>query len=192
MPVCLVPVDEGQRITLGKAVVFLGRHPDCDVILSQSRKISRKHCCIAQVDQRFVIRDLGSMNGVRVNGRRVKLEAAINFGDTIAIGDRHFVLKRVDQAAPVEKAETPDLGAPAGANSPSADNVNLSQDFPVPIEEQPEVFSSDTPNKEAAVETPIDEPVIDFDNDEGDVDFLGVDDLYPLDENSGEYELLPD
>lgn len=191
MPVCLVPVDEGQSITLGKAVVFLGRHPDCDVILSQSRKISRKHCCIAQVDQRYVIRDLGSMNGVRVNGRRVKLEASINFGDTIAIGDRHFVLKRVDQAAPAKKAEAPDLGTPAAANSPSADNVNLSQDFPVPIEDQ-EDFSNDSPIEASAIETPIDEPVIDFDNDEGEVDFLGVDDLYPLDENSGEYELLPD
>ncbi len=36
-------------------IVFFGRAPECDVVLLDSRKVSRKHCCIAQIDDHFVI-----------------------------------------------------------------------------------------------------------------------------------------
>ena len=67
MPMFLVPLEGGDAISLEKAVTFIGRHPDCDIVLSNSRKVSRKHCCIAQINEAYVVRDLGSMNGVRVN-----------------------------------------------------------------------------------------------------------------------------
>ena len=61
MPAFLVPVDAGQcLIPLEKAIVLIGRQSDCDVSLTHSRKISRRHCCIAQVNKKFVVRDLGS------------------------------------------------------------------------------------------------------------------------------------
>ena len=93
MAVYLIPVDKGRPIVLDKAVVFIGRHPECDVILKASRKVSRKHCCLAQVESRIVIRDLGSMNGIRLNGHRVKKEATVKLGDEITIGDVTYVLK---------------------------------------------------------------------------------------------------
>ena len=57
MPAFLVPVDAGQcLIPLEKAILLIGRQSDCDVALTQSRKISRKHCCIAQVNNKYVVR----------------------------------------------------------------------------------------------------------------------------------------
>jgi pSer/pThr/pTyr-binding forkhead associated (FHA) protein len=93
MPTFLVPVDSGQcLIPLEKAIVMIGRQADCDVSLTHSRKISRRHCCIAQVNDKFVVRDLGSTNGVYLNGYRVQKEAEIGLGDDLIIGDVHFKL----------------------------------------------------------------------------------------------------
>jgi pSer/pThr/pTyr-binding forkhead associated (FHA) protein len=91
MPAFLVPVDPGHcLIPLEKAIVLIGRQSDCDVSLTLSRKISRKHCCIAQVDNKYVVRDLGSTNGVFLNGTRIKKEATLSVGDDLMIGDVHF------------------------------------------------------------------------------------------------------
>ena len=93
MPAFLVPVESGQcLIPLEKAIVLIGRQADCDVSLTNSRKISRKHCCIAQVNNKFVVRDLGSTNGVYLNGHRIQKESTIAVGDDLVIGDVHFKL----------------------------------------------------------------------------------------------------
>lgn len=146
MAAILVPVNEGRRILLDKAVIFIGRHPDCDVVLTSSRKVSRRHCCIAQVNNRLIVRDLGSMNGVRINGQRVKKEAPLRLGDELAVGDVRYVLQA--QAEPGASAAAPGNGesqqaaSPAPAAAPDSPRVpapdfpvDLSQKFPVPIDD---------------------------------------------------------
>ena len=49
MPPQLVALSEGPNILLDKPILLVGRHQECDIQIS-SRKISRKHCCIAQVN----------------------------------------------------------------------------------------------------------------------------------------------
>ena len=88
----LEPIGGGKAIPLDKAVLFFGRHPDCDVRLAESPKVSRRHCCIAQVNDRWVIRDLGSLNGVKVNGAVVAREADLKPGDEVTIGEITFTL----------------------------------------------------------------------------------------------------
>ena len=101
MSAFLVPLDPGScLIPLEKAIVLIGRQADCDVSLTHSRKVSRKHCCVAQVNTSFVVRDLGSTNGVFVNGSRVRKEAGLSFGDELAIGDVRF---RLQAEAPSSK-----------------------------------------------------------------------------------------
>ena len=92
MPLWLEPKAGGPPVPLDKAVLFFGRHPDCDVRLGDSPKVSRRHCCIAQVDDRWVVRDLGSMNGVTLNGTRVAREADLTVGDELLIGDFAFTV----------------------------------------------------------------------------------------------------
>lgn len=107
MSAFLVPLDPGLcLIPLEKAIVLIGRQADCDVSLTHSRKVSRKHCCIAQVNSTYVIRDLGSTNGVYVNGARVRKEAGLSLGDELAIGDVRFRLQ--NEAAPKSNKATLD------------------------------------------------------------------------------------
>ena len=106
----LVPANGGRPIPLDKAIVFLGRGQECDVVLANSRKVSRKHCCVVQIDDRFVVRDLGSMNGVRINGELIEREGEFAVGDELSIGDQVFRLQ------PVSHAGARQPKAPAGKN----------------------------------------------------------------------------
>ncbi len=85
MPAQLLALTDGPSILLDKPILLLGRHPECDIQLN-SRKVSRRHCCIAQVRDYLVVRDLGSTNGVRINGDRV-LEGKLKAGDELTIGN---------------------------------------------------------------------------------------------------------
>lgn len=121
MPAFLVPVDRGHcLIPLEKAIVLIGRQADCDVSLTLSRKISRKHCCIAQVNNSFVVRDLGSTNGVFLNGNRVQKEATIAMGDDLVIGDVQFRLQN-EATAPSKKKTAGNGAAPEKASDKPAE-----------------------------------------------------------------------
>lgn len=92
MPARLTPLDGGPAFRLEKPIVLIGRHEDCDLSLPEQVKISRRHCCVARVNDRFVVRDLGSMNGVRVNGVKV-IEAELRPGCKLAIADTVFLFE---------------------------------------------------------------------------------------------------
>ena len=83
MPAQLVALTEGSNILLDKPILLLGRHPECDIQID-SRKISRRHCCIAQIEDHLIIRDLGSTNGIRINGVRVQ-EGKLCVDDEVTI-----------------------------------------------------------------------------------------------------------
>jgi pSer/pThr/pTyr-binding forkhead associated (FHA) protein len=82
----LVPVDGGAPIEIVKDLVVLGRKEDCDVRLDH-KSVSKMHCVITKTDGLLMLRDLGSTNGTRVNGTRVR-RAALLPNDQIAIA--HF------------------------------------------------------------------------------------------------------
>lgn len=129
MSAFLVPLDAGLcLIPLEKAIVLIGRQADCDVSLTHSRKVSRKHCCIAQVNNSYVVRDLGSTNGVFVNGARVRKETGLTLGDELAIGDVRF---RLQPEASPNKSEKVVVEDPRPARSNGG--APLSMDIPVAI-----------------------------------------------------------
>jgi pSer/pThr/pTyr-binding forkhead associated (FHA) protein len=82
----LIPADQAGRATIPvhRPVLLIGRHPECDFRIDLPQ-ISRRHCCMALAYDKILIRDLGSHNGVRVNGRVVQ-EAILQAGDELAIG----------------------------------------------------------------------------------------------------------
>ena len=81
----LIALTEGPNIPLDKPILLVGRHQECDVLIP-SRKISRRHCCLAQVNDVVVVKDLFSTNGVRINGVRVK-EGCLHAGDELVQQD---------------------------------------------------------------------------------------------------------
>ena len=112
MPVRLVPVTPGKTIKLDKPVLLIGRNPDCDVILKQSRKVSRAHCLIACVENKIVVRDLGSTNGVWLNSQRVERESRLKVGDELSIADIRYNLVRVEKSNGLH--ESPHAEVPQG------------------------------------------------------------------------------
>src|SRR4029453_14390739 len=98
MPAQLLALTDGPSILLDKPILLLGRHGECDIQLN-SRKVSRRHCCIAQVYDYLVVRDLGSTNGVRINGQRV-LEGRLKAGDELTVGNFRYNVTLDDQPAP--------------------------------------------------------------------------------------------
>lgn len=76
---------DGHRVQISDQPVTIGRHPDCDVVLNDS-EVSRQHAEVRREDDSFVIVDLGSLNGTKVNGAGVKGARTLIDGDTIVIG----------------------------------------------------------------------------------------------------------
>jgi pSer/pThr/pTyr-binding forkhead associated (FHA) protein len=152
MPMCLIPMDGSTPVPVDKAVVLFGRQADCDVVLLNSRKVSRKHCCIAQINGEFVIRDLGSMNGCRVNGKPVEKETRLGIGDEIYIGDIGYRLAAVDALPRKQPAPVP---PPSQKPLVTPDQRYLSQDIPVALpDEQVDFVVEQTAPKMKAVPRP--------------------------------------
>lgn len=190
MVAVLTPKSGGKPIVVDKAVILVGRHPDCDYILQSSRKVSRRHVCIVQVNEKYMVRDLGSMNGVSVNGDRVKNEHPIGIGDEVAIGDQLFRFEELQRlprpprpkaaAAPPTRPEVVEdeqgvtdeaTDSPHVLTPPEEDD--LSREFPVAIPDEGEDKSFVVVDDEESVidSTPTPSP----ENDDG--SFLGIGDF---------------
>jgi pSer/pThr/pTyr-binding forkhead associated (FHA) protein len=90
-PIRLVALDGQPDILVGPDLVVLGRHPHCDVQLDSIR-VSRHHCCLTASGGEVLVRDLGSTNGIRINGRRVGA-GRIKPGDELIIAHLRFRLE---------------------------------------------------------------------------------------------------
>ena len=77
-------VGAGARRMLSGRKLVLGRSRDADIVLDDPN-ISRRHAELRSDDGRWTIADLGSTNGVKVNGRRVE-RAELEPGDDIVLG----------------------------------------------------------------------------------------------------------
>ena len=87
----LVSADGGPSIDLVKDMTLFGRDEDCDVRLDH-KSVSKLHCVVVKTDGLLLLRDLGSTNGTRVNGQRVR-RAALLPNDTVAIANVKYVIK---------------------------------------------------------------------------------------------------
>jgi pSer/pThr/pTyr-binding forkhead associated (FHA) protein len=137
MPAQLIALDPGPSILLDKPILLLGRHPECDIQID-SRKISRRHCCIAQVSDYLVVRDLGSTNGIRINGLRI-VEGRLSAGDELTIGNnRYKVAWDAVPSSPPPSAQPSPRKQTVRDPSPAADNEDElleSCDDPIPLNE---------------------------------------------------------
>jgi hypothetical protein len=80
-----VLVAGGRRHAIGPGGVVVGRSRDCDVVLADSN-VSRRHAEIRPAGDGWTIADLGSTNGVRVNGRAIDGAHRLRPGDEVEIG----------------------------------------------------------------------------------------------------------
>ncbi len=132
MPARLVAIDDGPDIPLDRTMVVVGRHPQCDARLD-SLRVSRHHCCMTKDKDELVVRDLGSTNGIRINGQRVEM-GRLRPGDELSIAHIRFRLDngQVDErtlADPLNERHAPPhmpmpmpITPPPFGESPPKDN----------------------------------------------------------------------
>jgi hypothetical protein len=77
-------VGGGRRNVLSGSRVVVGRSREADIVL-QDPNVSRRHAELRRDDDGWQIVDLGSTNGIKVNGRRVDNQP-LSPGDEITIG----------------------------------------------------------------------------------------------------------
>jgi pSer/pThr/pTyr-binding forkhead associated (FHA) protein len=82
----------GTKHTIDKASVTIGRSRDCDIRLADPN-VSRRHAEVRQEGSAFWILDLGSTNGLTVNGRRQQ-RAKLENDDRITVGSTELVFRR--------------------------------------------------------------------------------------------------
>lgn len=76
--------NEKRRIKLGEEAVIIGRTPDCDIQIIADN-VSRKHARISYLNEEYKIEDLGSTNGIYVNGVKVE-KCILRKHDVLEIG----------------------------------------------------------------------------------------------------------
>jgi pSer/pThr/pTyr-binding forkhead associated (FHA) protein len=84
----LLPLEGGTPVEIVKDLTLVGRKEDCDVRLDH-KSVSKMHCVIVKTDGMLFLRDLGSTNGTKVNGQRVR-RAALLPNDQVFIANYKF------------------------------------------------------------------------------------------------------
>lgn len=87
----LLLVGSDETIPLVRDHLTLGRRQSCDIWL-RFANVSGVHCELVFTDGRWVIRDLKSTNGVKVNGKKVA-KRVLQPGDKISIAQRHYTIQ---------------------------------------------------------------------------------------------------
>jgi Protein of unknown function (DUF3662)/Inner membrane component of T3SS, cytoplasmic domain len=82
----------GKQHTIDKRSVVIGRSKDCDIRLTDPN-VSRRHAELRQEGTAYWIFDLGSTNGLSVNGRRQQ-RAQLKNEDRITVGSTELVFRR--------------------------------------------------------------------------------------------------
>lgn len=114
----------GEQIFLDQPVLRIGRRDGNDLIISDP-SVSGSHCEIEKNASGYVLRDLGSTNGTRVNGETVSV-CGLFRNDVIHIGDVSVIIdgddisqtrggdtQKISRTSIVIPAHTPTIKAPA-------------------------------------------------------------------------------
>ncbi len=79
----------GSSYPLTDKKMTIGRAPDCDLRVDIDGPASRYHAEIYPSGEKWCIKDLGSLNGTKVNKEKIK-DAVLHSGDRILVGDSIF------------------------------------------------------------------------------------------------------
>jgi len=106
---------QGKAIPLSTKKFLVGREQDCH-LRPNSDLVSRHHCVFSIDDYAVRLRDLGSTNGTRVNGKPLHGEVILQAGDQIGIGklELQLVIRQRAAAAQPSESAAPLVGLSSG------------------------------------------------------------------------------
>ena len=94
-----------KTVIAGIGTLTIGRRSSCDLVLSD-RQVSREHARIIVGAESAAVEDLGSSNGVSVNGQRVKGLRRLQVGDQIKVGSQLVEVIGFSESAMAEEDDT--------------------------------------------------------------------------------------
>ncbi len=101
--------NDGLQLEVGPDGLLVGRANTCDVIF-QNREVSRRHAYFYSDGQHCHVEDLGSKNGLLVNGRRAS-KTSLRDGDVVDLGPSQFVIHSDDSDSGARVLALPALPA---------------------------------------------------------------------------------
>ncbi len=87
-----------QELDLVGSVIVLGRSPECQITI-EDPLVSRQHARITVRDGTAFIMDLGSRNGVRINGELIRGDSPLTHNDRVRLGTQELVFLVVDESS---------------------------------------------------------------------------------------------
>jgi pSer/pThr/pTyr-binding forkhead associated (FHA) protein len=81
----IAPETTNTRVISPSAPIVIGRHTDSDFVINE-RTVSRRHAAIHREGYVWIVEDLGSLNGTRVNGKPIGERATVAPGDVLGFG----------------------------------------------------------------------------------------------------------
>src|SRR5262249_16747871 len=144
----LIPVEGGEPIEIVKDMVLVGRREECDLNIDH-KSVSKLHCVLVKTDGLLLVRDLGSTNGTRVNGQRVR-RAALLPNDQLHVASVKFRVYLGPGEPPVNASENTqriDADEPARMMSKSSGEDDSDPDMPAqPVVQNllPDVYEDET------------------------------------------------
>ena len=99
--------NSGETYPLNVRETLLGRHPDCQVVLKDST-VSRRHARFVKEGDHFVVDDVGSQHGTRLNGEVIRSPERLQDKDEVQISQVKIVfhLDTEDTAAKTDRPST--------------------------------------------------------------------------------------
>lgn len=91
--ITLIRPARGNPLQIQTPIIHLGRHPTNDVVVNDKR-VSRHHAEIRYEHGQFVVYDLGSTNGVGINGVMTHSPVPLKNNDRVSVGSHEFVFQR--------------------------------------------------------------------------------------------------
>ena len=133
---------QGQKLALKRVVISIGREEDNEIWLDDDTS-SRYHAELAWQDGQTYITDCDSLNGVILNGRRMRGTLPIKSGDLLEIGSHRFLFEFVQGPAALNERDDPLLRRAISAHEPGEPGVMRGKPagagaFPTrPLDEKP-------------------------------------------------------
>lgn len=103
----LIPCGGGDPIPLLKPSLIVGRRSSCDISL-RFPNVSSHHCSLDLINGYWSVRDLGSRNGIKVNGFRCENKFLMP-GDVLSVAKHRYEVVYVPRgdAPPPQEEENP-------------------------------------------------------------------------------------
>lgn len=119
----IIEDDEGRKtvVPFVRDEITIGRQEGNTIRLTE-RNVSRRHARLLRQQSNVLIEDLGSYNGIKVNGDRITGQVQVQDGDLIQIGDYDLAIQREEEARAAAQAAhdaTRPLPAPSASSAPT-------------------------------------------------------------------------